>query len=148
MPVRSARIASCRQRRLVGRRPAVGALGLCAALLAGCAAQVEDSAAAEDAPAARVVGEPVDCIQASVLQRSLVRSDRTIDFEMRNRDLYRNTLPNRCPSLGFEKRIAYELRIGRLCSTDLVRVLHAGGARGPACGLGPFVPVELVEPAG
>ena len=126
----------------------VAALSLIAALaLAGCAAQVEETAAADDAPPARVVGEPTNCIQVSLLQRSLVRSDRTIDFEMRNRDIYRNTLPSRCPTLGFERSIAYETRTGQLCSIDIIHVLRSDGSRGPACGLGEFVPVELEERA-
>ncbi len=54
------------------------------------------------------------------------------------------TLPNGCPGLGFEERFAYKTTIGQLCSTDIITVLRTGGINGPSCGLGEFVPVELV----
>ena len=124
-------------------------LSLCAALaLAGCAAQAQQEEAAGGAsaaatPAGRVVGEPVNCIQTSRIRNTAVHGDEIIDFEMLGGPTYRVTLPNRCPSLGFEKRFAYATTIGQLCSTDIIYVLYSDGQRGAGCGLGQFLPIEL-----
>jgi hypothetical protein len=113
-----------------------------AAALAACTAQA-DRAEEVRAPAAVAVGEPVSCIETSLISDTRVHDDRTIDFEMRGGRLYRNTLPYRCSSLGFEERFGYKTTIGRLCSTDTITVLQSGGINGPTCGLGRFVPIQL-----
>ena len=124
-------------------------LGLCAMLaLGGCAAQAQQEGAAGEAraaatPAGRVVGEPVNCIQTSRIRNTTVHSDEIIDFEMLGGPTYRVTLPNRCPSLGFEERFAYQTTIGQLCSTDIIHVLYSDGTRGAGCGLSQFLPIEL-----
>jgi len=135
--------------------PAGRALGashcLCAALalaLGGCAAQGEQGESAGQArtaatPAGRVVGEAVNCIQTSRIRNTSVHGDEIIDFEMLGGPTYRVTLPNRCPSLGFEERFAYQTTIGQLCSTDVIHVLYSDGTRGAGCGLGQFLPIEL-----
>lgn len=93
-------------------------------------------------PPARAVGDPVSCI-STVGLRSQVRSDRVIDFTVGGRT-YRNTLPQSCPSLGFERRFAYTLPQPRLCDVDIITVLQDPGLSGGAsCGLGKFQPVEL-----
>ncbi len=127
------------------------ALAALAALpLVACTAQTGETdpataaAAATEVPAVRVVGEPVTCVQTSRIRNTLVRSDEIIDFEMLGGPDYRVTLPQGCPGLGFEKRFAYKTSIGQLCSTDIITVLRVGGIHGPSCGLGKFVPVELV----
>ena len=126
-------------------------ISLCAALaLAGCTAQAQQEAVSGDAsaaatPAGRVVGEPVNCIQTSRIRNTTVHGDEIIDFEMLGGPTYRVTLPNRCPSLGFEERFAYETTTGQLCSTDIIHVLYSSGTRGAGCGLGQFLPIELPE---
>lgn len=131
------------------------ALAAFAALpLAACTAQTGEtdpataaasaSAAASEVPAARVIGEPVRCIQTSRIRNTRVHSDEVIDFEMAGGPDYRVTLPHSCPGLGFEKRFAYKTSIGQLCSTDIITVLRTGGIHGPSCGLSEFVPIELV----
>ncbi len=113
-----------------------------------CAPIEEDADFISDAPAARVTGEAESCIDASRIRTTRVHDDRTIDFEMIGNTTYRSTLPYKCPRLGFEEAISYDVRGGQLCSTDIVYVLNTigGGAqRGAACGLGEFVPVELIE---
>jgi hypothetical protein len=85
------------------------------------------------------VGEPVDCITPHMVRSTHVRDDRTIDFEMNNRTIYRNTLPYSCPSLGFEERFAYKLSTSQLCSVDIITVLQSFGgglSQGASCGLG------------
>ena len=97
-------------------------------------------------PPATPNGPAVDCI-STINLRSRVRSDQVIDFFV-GRKAYRNTLPNACPSLGFEERFAYRLQTTRLCSTDIVTVLQDPGlSRGAGCGLGQFQPVSLPRSA-
>jgi hypothetical protein len=86
-------------------------------------------------------GKPVSCIMPSRIRNTRVLDDKTIDFEMLNGDVYRNTLPNSCPSLGFEERFSYQLSTSQLCSVDIITVLQSGGPglmRGASCGLGEF----------
>ena len=90
-------------------------------------------------------GDPVDCINIRSIRSSSVRDDRTIDFVVNSRKIYRNTLPNSCPSLGFEKRFSYRTSISQLCSVDIITVLFNAGPGlqpGASCGLGKFQPME------
>lgn len=106
----------------------------------------DNAAKVSKAPAAKVVGEPVNCVSIAGL-RSTVQDDRTIDFEAGSQT-YRNTLPNACPSLGFEKAFTYATSLSQLCSTDIIYVLQNTGGRldrGAGCGLGNFVPIEYVK---
>ncbi len=100
-----------------------------------------DRAALADA---RPVGEPVDCINLQQIDYTRVRDDRTIDFYMRGREVYRNVLPQSCPRLGFEEAFSYKTSLTRLCAVDIITVLDRGGAGipGPSCGLGRFQPIE------
>jgi hypothetical protein len=125
-------------------------LALAAALvpLAACAQMMADEAgnsAAADIPPGQVVGESVSCVDTRRVRSTNVHGDETIDFEMVDGTVYRNVLPNRCYSLGFEERFAYQTPTGRLCSTDTITVLHADGSRGTTCGLGEFLPMELTR---
>ena len=112
--------------------------------LCACA-EGTDTSAQVRAPAVEGLGEPVDCILTSRIRNTVVHDDYTIDFRMTGGDIYRNTLPNRCPSLGFEERFAYEGSTGNLCAVDTITVIESGGRRGLRCGLGPFVPVRYAE---
>lgn len=101
-------------------------------------------------PEARETGAPANCIPISQIRESRVRNDQVIDFRTGPNKWYRNTLPNSCPSLGFEERFLYKTSLSQLCSVDIITVLHtAGGSltRGASCGLGKFQPVELVKKA-
>lgn len=134
---------------------AVMAAPLMALLAAGCAASSESSASAAGpatpvpgyADGARPVGAKIDCIDTHQIRETIVRDDRTIDFRLTNGRVVRNTLPNRCPQLGFEKAFSYATSINRLCSVDMITVLtRAGGLTpGMTCGLGDFQPVELAR---
>jgi hypothetical protein len=115
-----------------------------AGALAGCTAQAEREPAVR-APAVEVVGPAVSCVQTSRIRNTVVHDDYTIDFVMDGGDVYRNTLPGRCPGLGFEERFAYQVSTGQLCRVDTITVLQTGAGRGPTCGLGPFVPVRYAE---
>jgi hypothetical protein len=90
-------------------------------------------------------GKAVDCIPLRSIRSTQVRDDRTIDFIMSGRKIYRNSLPNSCPSLGFEKRFSYRTSLSQLCSVDIITVLYnigPGLQPGASCGLGPFQPME------
>ncbi|HSG54002.1 MAG TPA: DUF6491 family protein [Paracoccaceae bacterium] len=120
---------------------------LAALSLAACMQDVPASADRNvRAPQATVVGEPVNCIETRQIDGTNVYDDYTIDFEMRDNTIYRNTLPNRCGGLGFGQRFGYDLRgTTRLCSTDIIRVLDSDGRMIGSCGLGQFVPVTVAD---
>ena len=92
-------------------------------------------------------GKPVDCIQIVQIRNTEVRDDRTIDFIMNGNKVYRNTLPNSCPSLGFERRFMYKTSLSQLCSLDIISVLYNSPnlSRGASCGLGKFQPMMKVK---
>ena len=98
------------------------------------------------APAAKITGEAVQCIPLTQIRQTQIRDDWTIDFIGTGDKVWRNTLPNRCSGLKSEDAFTYKTSLSQLCSTDIIYVLrHIGGdlQRGPGCGLGKFVPVEL-----
>lgn len=92
-------------------------------------------------------GKPVDCIQINTIRQTNVRDDRTIDFILNGNKVYRNTLPNSCPSLGFERRFMYRTSLSQLCSVDVVTVLYNSPnlMPGASCGLGEFQPMKKVK---
>ena len=92
-------------------------------------------------------GKPETCIPITAIRESLVRSDRVIDFRVGGNRYYRVTLPQDCPSLGFEQRFTYETSLSQLCAQDIITVLYQtpGLMRGPSCGLAPFQPVTIAR---
>lgn len=90
---------------------------------------------------------PVDCIQLNRLMRTEVLDERTIVFHQRGGRAYRNYMPRDCPGLERERRFAYRVSAGRLCSTDTVTVLERGGgvSAGFTCRLGDFHPITAEE---
>ena len=98
-------------------------------------------------PAMVPTGDPVSCVQTSQIRSTQVQDDQTIDFTMRNGQIFRNTLPNRCPGLGFSRAFSYSPTASQLCSVDIITVIEtgAGPRRGASCGLGQFVPVKRAD---
>jgi hypothetical protein len=98
-------------------------------------------------PVATETGKPENCIPLRQISETRVHGDRTIDFIMTGRKVYRNTLPYACPGLGFEERFSYETSLSQLCSVDIITVLYSTPAlqRGASCGLGQFQPVTLAK---
>jgi hypothetical protein len=127
------------------------ALAPLALILAACAPT--DPAARADADAARtpevkVLGAGQNCIDRSQIRATVVRTDQVIDFEMNGGKVYRSTLKNRCPGLGWDRAITYETSVNQLCTQQIVYSLtNIGGVpqRGAGCSLGEFVPVEYVK---
>ena len=97
-------------------------------------------------PLATPIGKPLDCVQLQSIRETRVHGDSVIDFHMSGGKVYRNTLPNSCPSLGFEERFSYSTSLSQLCSVDIITVLQSPGiSRGASCGLGKFQPVQLAK---
>lgn len=122
------------------RLPVLAALALAAAAAPGAA---RDRNAV---PEATPTGPARTCLPISLIRESLVRSDRIIDFRTAGNKYYRVTLPQSCPSLGFERRFSYQTSINQLCAQDIITVLQTTPVmRGASCGLAPFQPVELAK---
>jgi hypothetical protein len=113
-------------------------------LAVGCATQGESGRTQANRAAladyvAKPGTQPETCVPLNQIRESRVRSDQVIDFVMRNGRIYRNTLPNSCPQLGFEQRFSYATSLNQLCSVDIITVLFANPPmRGASCGLGKF----------
>lgn len=123
------------------KRPSLAAL----VLVAGCAQGMTQRQEADRRALAeaRPVGELVDCIELSRIDHTRVRDNRTVDFYMRGRGVYRNSLPSECPGLAFEESFTYRTSLSRLCSVDVIAVnRNGGGIPGPTCALGPFQRIE------
>lgn len=95
-------------------------------------------------PPAKVIGEPINCVIIRNIRQTNVIDDKTIDFVINGKKVYRNTLPMSCPRLGFERSFSYQTSLSQLCNVDIITVLQQGGGniRGASCGLGKFVPIE------
>ncbi len=99
-------------------------------------------------PEAVPAGKPVSCLSLTQIRNTEVRSDDVIDFFTSGGKVYRNTLPNKCPGLGFERRYAHKTSLSQICSVDTITVLEEPGlSHGATCGLGEFQPVTLAKGA-
>ena len=115
-------------------------------ILAACPAYASDR---EAVPLATPVGKAVSCIQLNQVQETRVHGDKVIDFVTYGNRVYRNVLPDACPSLGFEERFEHKTSTNDYCSVDTITVLQSPGLmHGATCGLGEFQEVKLVNPKG
>jgi hypothetical protein len=92
--------------------------------------------------------EGVHCLRLNVIKRSEVLDNRHILFEMRNGDLYVNTLARACPGLSRNNAFMYRTSLSELCDLDIITVLDNIGfglRPGISCGLGLFVPIKKEE---
>jgi hypothetical protein len=108
-------------------------------LLAACAGSSEE-------PAPRTVwvaeGPPTSCITTNQIRSMRVVDDRTIDFEMTGRRVFRNDLPTRCPGLSFNTAVRHNSRTSQLCSLNTITPRAPGGGwNNPGCRLGQFQPL-------
>ncbi|MFN3425722.1 MAG: hypothetical protein ACK40C_13555 [Novosphingobium meiothermophilum] len=128
--------------------PAMAAITIA---LSGCTSSgkgvMDDNGHRSDVPKATVVGKPVTCLPIASIRQSVVRDDWTIDFRTSGGKWYRNTLPNRCNGLGFERAFSYGTSLPQVCNVDIITVIINNAGPGPmirgSCGLGEFTPVEL-----
>ena len=120
---------------------------IASALAAGSIAFAAEKASGDDKYEIRTIGEPKTCVLRSNIRSTDVFDDQTIDFVMRNGDIYRNNLPSKCSGLGFEEAFSYKTSINRLCNVDIIRVLDTTAGRldtRGACGLGKFQQIEKI----
>ncbi len=117
------------------------------ALLGACAAESE-STPKRTPPAAEITGEARNCLQSSTIRSTKVQDDSTIDFTTTRGEVFRNTLPARCPGLAFEDRFGYQTSTGQLCNVDTVTLIYSDGRRGVTCGLGKFAPIRYRDDGG
>jgi hypothetical protein len=114
--------------------------------LAGCGATAPSRppvAATVAVPAkSAAAAATISCVDLSRIREARVVDDRTIDFYVGNHEVLRNTLPNLCSQLGFERAFTYSTSLSKLCSGDIITVIVQGGGvhTGSSCGLGAFVP--------
>ena len=125
------------------------AVATIAVALASCAADkraTDKTASGRPAPATAIPtagGKSQGCVQLQNIRETRVVDDSTVDFYMRDGKVLRNTLPNRCPQLGFERAFSYSTSITQLCNVDIITVLQQSGGirRGASCSLGMFTPI-------
>jgi hypothetical protein len=89
-------------------------------------------------------GRPTNCITTNQIRSMRIIDDRTIDFELTGRRVYRNTLPFRCSGLSFNRSIRHNSRTSQLCSLNTITVNSGVGWGGPSCQLGQFQPLKRV----
>lgn len=120
---------------------------IASALAAGSVAFAAEKASGDDKYEIRAIGEPKSCVLRSNIRNTDVIDNETIDFVMRNGDIYRNKLPSKCSGLAFEEAFSYKTSTNRLCNVDIIRVLDTTGGRldtRGACGLGRFQQIEKI----
>ncbi len=79
------------------------------------------------------------CVSISRIQNSTVIDDQHILFEFSGAKAYLNTLPYKCPRLGFTKAFSYVTSQNQLCDLDIITVFDGGAnMSGASCGLGKF----------
>ncbi len=131
---------------LCGAAIAVGGL----ALATSTTASAPSERRAKQLAAYEASGKPVSCIRLTDIRNTNIIDNRTIDFHVSGKKVYRNTLPHSCPSLVSEDRFSYRTSLSQLCSVDIIRVLHNHGGglqEGAGCGLGQFQPMTKVVAA-
>jgi len=87
-------------------------------------------------------GEMKSCLSSSRIRHTRVVDDEHIIFEMPGSKTYLNTLPRRCPRLGYHKSIKYTVRGGSICKNDIFEVFDSAGLIGISCSFGEFEKLE------
>jgi len=89
---------------------------------------------------------PVDCIITRNIDKTDIIDDQTILFYMKgkNKPIYRNYLPSKCPNLESSDRFGYAVTSSRLCKVDLIQALPRVGIPIP-CRIGEFTPISAEE---
>jgi hypothetical protein len=124
------------------------AKAIAAGTVIGLALTATSSTAQSDRADRDAPSEVRNCINLREIDHTSVVSDKTILFYARDRDVFRNDLPNRCPELRTEQRFMYRVALSQLCSSDTITVLNDigfGFTPGATCGLGKFAPITADE---
>ena len=88
------------------------------------------------------------CVTLSSISRTDVVDEQTVLFYMRDRTIYENHLPRRCPGLRSNRTFMYKTSLPQLCDLDMITVLYNQGfgfSQGASCSLGRFHPVSEDE---
>lgn len=76
------------------------------------------------------------CLLTYMIETTKIVDPQTILFYMRDRKIWKNTLPYRCPGLAFNGFV-YVTSVDEICGNmQRIRVLQSG----EICELGPFTP--------
>jgi len=118
--------------------------------LAGCAGNLRDSGSSEraqqrlaEALAGRTAGEPVDCVANHQLDNPQIIDNRTLLYRESGQRIWRNDLPDACPSLRPDSIIIVKLYGSNLCRNDMIQPVERGARiPGAMCRLGRFTPYE------
>lgn len=99
-----------------------------------------DSSELDKALAGRVAGQPQNCIDTNSNDGPQIIDNRTLIYRSAGR-VWRNTLPDECPSLRDDSILIVEVYGAQLCSDDRFRTVTRGLSIPSAyCRLGRFVP--------
>lgn len=115
-------------------------IGLGFALTVGTAIPAASTYSQSDPPA-----EHPRCVELRRIDHTEAVGDRDILFLMKDRAIYRNTLPHSCPGLARREPFMYRVALNQLCDTDVITMLQEwsfGFTPTESCPLGPF---ELVD---
>lgn len=123
--------------------------GLVLAFASAILAAAPYSAEPEQQTSVQTAAITRSCLPIQTIRQTRVVDDKTVDFITRDGTVWRNTLPNACPMLGFERAFSYATSIPQLCSVDIITVFQQsyGVRQGASCGLGKFVNIGPDTPA-
>ena len=106
-------------------RLAVAVAGMLAVLGAAAPATPRDDDLAK-ALAGRIPGKPLNCIDTQGTSGPQVIDDHTILYRESGRRVWRNDLPDACPSLRPMTTIVLRVYGGQTCRNDTFRTLDSG----------------------
>lgn len=99
-------------------------------------------------PARYEVRESRECLRARDIRSTRIRSASVIDFHLRNGDVFRNDLGERCGGLDPRDAITYQRTSPNLCRGDAITVLDRPRLTpGASCPLNDFVALLAERPA-
>jgi hypothetical protein len=123
-------------------RVAAVAAGLLAVLGAAAPAAPRDDDLAK-ALAGRTAGKPTNCLNTQGMSGPQIIDDHTILYRESGRRIWRNDLPDACPSLRPMTTIILRVYGSQTCRNDTFRTIDSG-SRIPSgiCRLGSFTPYD------
>jgi hypothetical protein len=124
-------------------------LRACVAPLAAAAVgtMLPSLAARADDPPANPPAKP-HCVWLQRIDHTETLGDRNILFYLKDGTIYRNELPNACPTLRQNTPFMYRLALDQLCDTDVITVLQQwnfGFTPTVSCLLGPFHLIDRAQ---
>jgi len=110
--------------------------GAAAIVLAGLLSACTSADTSATAPVSTASASIQDsCINPTEITKQSILSDQEIRFELRNGEVWLNTLPRACPGLKFQQGFSWEVRGTLVCSNqEMIRVKDEG----TPCMLGEF----------